>query len=152
MALARVQISEDKAELVKALRDAEGGTGPFQTYADVLAFAGMLGISRAKRVQLGKFSRKDPDAVPQDQFRNNLAIISLIAAISTEELRILLPDEECDAIRVQIFQEYVNGGLEILQTELQGIVDYSEQILLLLNIERNKEKVNTEEFDLSRFL
>ena len=66
--------------------------------------------------------------------------------------QILLPTEECDSIRIQIFQEYVNGGLEILQTELQGIVDYSEQILLLLNIERNKEKVNTEEFDLSRFL
>lgn len=152
MALARVQISEDKAELVKALRDAEEGTGPFQTYADVLAFAGMLGISRAKRVQLGKFSRKDPDAVPQDQFRNNSAVISLVAAISTEELRILLPGEEYDAIRIQIFQEYVNGGLEILQAELQGTVDYSEQILLLLNAERDQEKADVEEFDLSRFL
>jgi dnd system-associated protein 4 len=66
MALARVQISEDKAELVKALRDADESTGPFLTYADVLAFAGMLGISRSKRSPLGKFSRKDPDPVPRD--------------------------------------------------------------------------------------
>ena len=152
MALARVQISEDKAELVKALRDAEDGTGPFQTYADVLVFAGMLGISRAKRSPLGKFSRKDPDPVPQDQFRQTGALISLIAAIETDDLRILLPSEECDEIRIQIFQEYVNGGLEILQKELQGVIDYSEQIILLLKSERNKKDLNEDEFDLSKFL
>lgn len=152
MALARVQISEDKTELVKALRDAEGETGPFQTYAEVLAFAGMLGIRRSKRSPLGKFSRKDPDPVPQDQFKHTGALISLIAAVSTEDLKILLPTEECDAIRVQIFQEYVNGGLEILQTELQGIVDYSEQILLLLKTERDQESSEIAEFDLSKFL
>ncbi|MBW4695608.1 MAG: DNA phosphorothioation-associated protein 4 [Lyngbya sp. HA4199-MV5] len=152
MALARVQISEDKAELVKALRDEDGGTGPFQTYAEVLTFAGMLGMSRAKRSPLGKFSRKDPDPVPQDQFRHTGALISLVAAISTEELKILLPTEECDALRAQIFQEYVNGGLEILQTELQGVVDYSEQLLLILKTERAKENVDIEEFDLSKFM
>ena len=96
----------------------EGETGPFQTYAEVLAFAGMLGISRTKRSPLGKFSRKDPDPVPQDQFRQTSALISLVAAISTEDLRILLPTETYDEARVQIFQEYVNAGLEILQTEL----------------------------------
>jgi dnd system-associated protein 4 len=152
MALARVHVSEDQAELVKALRDSEDGTGPFQTYADILAFAGMLGISRARRVSFEKGSRKDPDPVPQDQFRQTGALISLIAAISTEDLRILLPTEECDEARVQIFQEYVNGGLEILQTELQGVVDYSEQILLLLKAEREKNSSDGEEFDLSRFL
>lgn len=152
MALARVQISEDKAELVKALRDAEDRTEPFQSYADVLAFAGMLGISRSKRSPLGKFSRKDPDPVPQDQFRQTGALISLVAAISEENLRVLLPTEECDAVRVQIFQGFVNGGLEILQTELQGVVDYAEQILLMLKSEREKENSGVEEFDLSRFL
>jgi dnd system-associated protein 4 len=152
MALARVQISEDKAELVKALRDEEDGTAPFQTYADVLAFAGMLGIRRAKRAPLGKFSRKDPDPVPQDQFRQTGALISLVAAISMQDLRVLLPTEDCDATRVQIFQEYVNGGLEILQTELQGVVDYAEKILLMLKAERDKENLAPEEFDLSRFL
>jgi dnd system-associated protein 4 len=150
MAIARIQISEDKAELVKALRDAEGTTGLFQTYAEVMAFAAMLGMSRGKRVELGKFSRKDPDPVPQDQFRIAGALIGLVASVSLRDLKILLPNEESDAMRVQIFQEYANGGLEILQTELQGIVDYTEQILLLLNAERNK--LDAEEFDLSRFL
>lgn len=78
--------------------------------------------------------------------------IALGAAILEEDLRVLLPTEECDAIRVQIFQEFVNGGLEILQTELQGVVDYSEQILLMLKTEREKENSSVEEFDLSRFL
>ncbi|MCU0552728.1 MAG: DNA phosphorothioation-associated protein 4 [Leptolyngbya sp. Prado105] len=150
MAIARIQISEDKAELVKALRDIDGTTGFFQTYAEVLAFAAMLGISRGRRVPLGKFSRKDPDPVPQDQFRMTGALIGLVASVSISDLKILLPNEECDAVRAQIFQEYANGGLEILQAELQGVVDYMEHILLMLNAERNK--ADAEEFDLSRFL
>lgn len=150
MAIARIQISEDKAELVKALRDSEGTTGLFQTYAEVMAFAAMLGMSRGRRVALGKFSRKDPDPVPQDQFRVAGALIGLVASLSLDDLKILLPTEECDVARVQIFQEYANGGLEILQSELQGVVDYTEHILLMLNGERNK--ANAEEFDLSRFL
>jgi dnd system-associated protein 4 len=150
MAIARIHIAEDKAELVKALRDSEGTTGLFQTYAELLVFAAMLGMSRGRTVAFIKGSRKDPDPVPQDQFRATGALIGLVASVSLEDLKILLPTEECDFTRVQIFQEYANGGLEILQTELQGVVDYSEYILLLLNAERNK--ANVEEFNLSRFL
>lgn len=149
MALARVQISEDKAELVKALRAADDSTGPFQTYADVLTFAAALGFKRKRRSPLGKFSRKDPDAVLQEQFKNG-SIIHLIAIIETQDPKILTNTDECDLARVQIFQEYVNGGLEILQSELNGVVDYSEQILLMLNLA--KEQPEAKEFDLTRFL
>ena len=52
---------------------------------------------------------------------------------------------------MEIFQEYVNGGLEILATELSGSVDYAEQNLLMLKLEKQVGRVNGE-FDLSRFL
>jgi dnd system-associated protein 4 len=149
VALARVQISEDKAELVKALRASDDTTGPFQTYADVLTFAAALGFKRNRRSPLGKFSRKDPDAVLQEQFKNG-SIIHLIAIIETQDPKVLTNTDECDLARVQIFQEYVNGGLEILQSELNGVVDYSEQILLMLNLA--KEQPETKEFDLTKFL
>jgi dnd system-associated protein 4 len=44
MADARVKIAKDKAELVKALKDGSDMNGPFQTYADVIAFAAILGF------------------------------------------------------------------------------------------------------------
>lgn len=151
MAIARVQISEDKAELVKALRSKEDGRGLFATYADVLMFAAVLGYRHRKRSALGKFSRKDPDAVLQDQFKN-ASIINLIAIAETHDPNILADDEESDRAKVQIFQEYANGGLEILKRELQGVENYLERILLILYADKNKQDDKLEDFDLANFL
>ncbi|MFM6860609.1 MAG: DNA phosphorothioation-associated protein 4, partial [Dolichospermum sp.] len=51
-----------------------------------------------------------------------------------------------------IFEEYANGGLEILQNELRGAVDYSERILLFLSYERANNPKEEKEFDLTKFL
>jgi dnd system-associated protein 4 len=49
------------------------------------------------------------------------------------------------------FQEYVNGGLDILTAELSGTVDYAEQLLLMLRLQKETGQ-SDREFDLSRFL
>ncbi|MEM9265399.1 MAG: DNA phosphorothioation-associated protein 4 [Cyanobacteria bacterium P01_F01_bin.13] len=134
MPLARVQIDVRKAELVKALRASEASTGPFQSYADVMTFAAAVGVRHGKRVPISKQSRYDPDAVPQDQFKNE-ALISMVAVVDTLEPKILSETDDCDYGRVTIFQEYANGGLEVLEEKLKGTVDYSEQILLILKSE-----------------
>jgi dnd system-associated protein 4 len=149
MPLARVQISQDKAELVKALRAKEDGTGLFATYADVLTFAAVLGFQQKKRSPLGKFSRKDPDAVLQEQFRDR-SIIDLIAIAETDDPKILTSDQATDLQKVEIFQEYANGGLEILSQELQGVKKPLEQTLLILYLERHRQKSDTDELDLDQ--
>jgi dnd system-associated protein 4 len=149
MPLARVQISQDKAELVKALRAKEDGTGLFSTYADVLTFAAAIGFKHKKRIPLGKFSRKDPDAVLQEQFRDR-SIIDLIAIAETNDPKILTSDTETDLQRVAIFQEYANGGLEILSKELYGIKEPLERTLLILYLEKQRQQTDTEEFDLDQ--
>ena len=150
MAIARVYVSEDKAELVRNLRSAQGHTGPFRTYADVVSFAAVVGFNGSRKVPLASYSRKEPDPVPQEQFRN-ANIIGLVALADTQDPAILRDDDECDRRRVEIFQEYVNGGLEILATELSGTVDYAEQLLLMLKMQKDAGQSNRE-FDLSRFL
>ncbi|MFM6079052.1 MAG: DNA phosphorothioation-associated protein 4, partial [Dolichospermum sp.] len=60
--------------------------------------------------------------------------------------------EEHEKQRNGIFEEYANGGLEILQNELRGAVDYSERILLFLSYERANNPKEDEEFDLTKFL
>lgn len=155
MAANRIKIAKEKADLVKALVEANGTTGAFQTYADVLVFAAALGAKHKKRVPLGEISRKEPGSIDLDIFvsRGHDRAINLLAIAETKDPQILSPfNPDSEQKRIQIFEEYANGGLEILQEELRGAVDYTERILLLLITEREKPKQSQEEFDLSRFL
>ena len=79
-------------------------------------------------------------------------LIKLLALNETEDIQILSSkEEEYEDKRTQVFEEYANGGLELLQNELRGAVDYSERILLFLSYERVQQE-KQEEFDLSKFL
>jgi dnd system-associated protein 4 len=148
MPLARVQISVDKAEFVKKLSTRGNSQGLFLTYSDILTFAGAIGFRHKKRVPFDKFSRKDPDGVLQEQFKNS-AVISLIALAETKDPNILVSTDEADLQRVKIFQEYANGGFEILQNELHGISSYLERTLLILYTERHKAMNELENFDIT---
>lgn len=151
----RIKTAKDKADFVKALTALNDTTGPFQTYADVLVFAAALGAKYKKRTPLGEVSKREPAPIPQEQFflRGYDMVINLIAMTETKDTKILSSKEEnINSKRNYLFEEYANGGLEILQTELRGAVDYSERLLLILNSERFKQQQQEGEFDLSRFL
>lgn len=150
MADRRVRIAKDKAALVKALSDEKNGT--FQAYADVIVFAAALGAKRKKSVPLEEIS-KEPEPIKQSIFANRGydPVINLLAIAHTKDPKILASDETSEGERIIIFEEYANGGLEILEDKLRGSVDYSEQILLLLSSERDSSKSREGEFDLSHF-
>ena len=156
MALPRIKIAKDKAELVQKLLDTKGTTGTFQTYADIITFAASLGIKHQKRIPLKEISQSEPAPISLEVFisRGYERIIQLIAVTTTCDLKILsTEDTEAEAKRVLIFEEYANGGLAKLRDELRGAVDYTERLLLILNAERFSDTTtDKEEFDLSRFL
>ena len=155
MAFPRVRVARDKAELVQTLVLGNETTGPFQTYADVLAFAAAFGAKLGKRSPLGTISLKEPAPISLEIFisRGYDTAIKLLAIAETKDPKILASSNpDAEAQRVQIFEEYANGGLAKLQEELRGAVDYSECLLLLLNTNRFPENFPEEEFDLSRFL
>lgn len=154
MAIHRIRISKDKSELVQSLVDFNGGVGPFQTYADVFTFAATLGAKYNKRIPLNIIS-KEPAPISLEIFvsRGYDTVIKLLAIAETNVPNILsFHVLQAEEKRVQIFEEYANGGLEQLQEDLKGIVDYSEHLLLLLNLERFPKNDSEEEFDLTRFL
>ncbi|MBW4630557.1 MAG: DNA phosphorothioation-associated protein 4 [Iphinoe sp. HA4291-MV1] len=152
MAANRIKIAKDKTELVKALVASKDTTGSFQTYVEVMVFAAALGVKHKKRVPLEGVA-KDLSPLRQDYFTSSFALlINLLAITETKDIKILSDDEVADEQRIHIFEEYANGGLEILQNELHGAVDYSERLLLILSSERFKQEREEEEFDLSRFL
>ena len=148
MGVNRIRIAKDKADLIQALTASRDTTGPFQTYA-------ALGVQGKKRVSLGIISKKEPAPISLDIFvsRGYDLVLKLIAIAETKDAKIISPsDATAQEQRIRIFEEYANGGLEILRDELRGAVDYSEQLLLLLSAERFKEEVTEDSFDLSRFL
>lgn len=166
MAAPRIRIAKDKAKLVQSLIDSgeSASTGPFSTYADVIVFAAALGAKRQKRVPLGEIAQSEPSPISIEVFvsRGYYWVINLLAVMTTQQPEILsTTDAEAESQRVAIFEEYANGGLEQLQDELRGAVDYSERLLLTINAERNEENEPASasngdreivEFDLSRFL
>jgi len=151
----RVRVGKDKADLVKALTLGNDTTGPFQTYADAIAFAAALGVKRKKRVVLQEVSKKEPGAIAQEIFisRGYDRLIKLLAIADKKDINIISPnDAEAEETRIAIFEEYANGGLEILQEELRGAVDYTERLLLIMIAERDQQSQPEGEFNLSRFL
>lgn len=151
----RIRVAKDKAQLVKDLTSSDGNTGPFQTFADVVVFAAALGAKHQKRVPLGEISKREPSPIRLESFGSmgTDIVIKLLAVTDTEEIKLLSPrEEEDEKQRNEIFEEYANGGLEILQKELIGAVDYTEHILLLLSYEKTNNQEEGQEFDLSKFL
>lgn len=156
MASSRIRIAKDKAELVQALVDSPEKTGPFQTYADAIAFAAVWGFHHRKRLPLDATFSQEPGPISLDVFisRGHYPAIELIAIAETHNPAILSSfDTTAEAQRISIFEEYANGGLELLTEELRGAIDYSDRILSILSRDRfPAEKPSGEEFDLSRFL
>ncbi len=150
----RIRVAKDKAELVKAMTSTDGATGPFQTFADAIVFAAALGAKHKRRIPLGEISKREPSPIGQEVFvsRGYDLVIKLLGITATQDIKILSANEEkSENERLRIFEEYANGGLEILQAEFLGAVDYSERILLLLSLERTNEEESEDEFDLSKF-
>lgn len=155
MALPRIKVAQDKADIVQKLLDTKGTTGLFTTYADAIAFAAAMGSKHKQRSPLSEISQSEPAPISLEVFisRGYDYLIKLIAVTETQDIKILsTEDDAAQAQRVLIFEEYANGGLAKLRHELRGAVDYTERLVLILNSERYATSDQDEEFDLSRFL
>ncbi|BAZ43780.1 hypothetical protein NIES4102_07820 [Chondrocystis sp. NIES-4102] len=155
MALPRIKVAKDKAELIQRLLDTKSTTGTFQTYADIIAFAASLGSKYQQRIEITEVSVTEPAPISLEVFisRGYEPLIKLIAVSETQNIKILsTEDPAAEDHRILIFEEYANGGLARIKNELRGAVDYTERLLLILNAERFAPETNDQEFDLSRFL
>ena len=157
----RIRVAKDKAELVKSLIGSADNNSPFQTYADAMLFAAVLGAKQQRRVPLGEISKKEPGPISIEIFisRGYDPVMKLIAIAATENINVISPDRaDFEQQRIHIFEEYANGGLELLAQELCGAVDYTERILLMLSAAldpRNSDSItenSLEEFDLRKFM
>lgn len=155
MTVHRIRVAREKASIVQALTMGRGNTGIFETYADTIMFAAAYGSKHEKYLPIESGISKDPAPISLEIFtsRGYDWIIKLIAIARTENPTILSPyDSEAQAQRVIIVEAAAHGGLELLEEQLRGAVDYSDRLLLILNQERFGTPHPPAEFDLTRFL
>ena len=120
----------------------------FPTIRELLCFAALLGYSEGRRLAL------DPAAGVEDisyqQFERGDAedLIYLIALAETKDPEILREGEESQCAR--IFEEYANGGLQLLHdTMLQSGGEYPDRDILQFLLKSEYLNVDDAEPDVS---
>lgn len=142
----RVRRPKDKESLLGRLVDQEQD-GPFSTYKEVLVFAAALGYANRRREPFS--SSAEP--IPWHIFSGygDEALINMLPIADEERLELLSPEMFDE--RLKWFEEYANGGLEVLQQRLATSTQEPLDVILDLILSfRDTEK--QEEPDLSAFI
>ncbi|MCY4260116.1 MAG: DNA phosphorothioation-associated protein 4 [Rhodobacteraceae bacterium] len=131
---------------VEKLPDAERTL--FPTIRELLCFAALLGYSEHRRLPLDK--KRGVEDISYQQFERVDAedLIYLIALAETQDPEILKEGEESHC--AEIFEEYVNGGLQIIKEAMNRFGgEYPDRDILELL--KGRGFLNTDEgnYDLS---
>jgi dnd system-associated protein 4 len=107
----RVRRPADKDQLLKTLTENQR---PFATMAHALVFASSLGYAEGRRISFDKSSEQ----IPWEVFANTGAeqFIDMLAGVVADETDILADERVND--RLDIFEEFANGGLELIAERL----------------------------------
>lgn len=109
----RLRRPERHAKLMDEL--ASGDNSVFNTYAELLIFAGALGSFHSRRVEF----KKVVGQVNYDVFEGRPEFPAVIECIALSESRSLAVfKEENSETRLTIFEEYACGGLEIISEKM----------------------------------
>jgi len=146
----RIRIPKDKEHIIDRLLKGENDKGVFNLKADVMIFAASIGYKNNHKIPFSETM----EPIRQEVFESHGydTVINLLAIGSTKDPKVLMNSDEAEQTRLSLFEEYANGGLEILSEELRGTVNILEHILLMMKTENSTETESEDEFILSRFL
>lgn len=97
----------------------------FDSMKDVFMFALTLGFKNNQKLPLGKTGGEPISLRIFDEDDKN--IFSVIALAHTNDISILLDDDECIEKRYKIMEEFANGGIKIMaEAFCKPIVDENE--------------------------
>lgn len=148
----RITYAKDKADTIRRLQNVDESTGPFGLIADVLVFAAALGLRKGRRSPL---SEPLAEPIRQSVFdrQGYDTMMNLIALHADPRPDVLADSDEAVNARARAFEEFANGGLEILEEEIRGARDVLETIVLLVSAERQPAgSEDTDPFDLTKLI
>jgi len=93
----------------------------FSTLREALTFCAVLGYKERRRVPLDPNAGTEDIAGAQYQLNEAVDTIFALALAESKTSDILRPDREKDC--VQIYEEYANGGLELVQSWIERFAD-----------------------------
>lgn len=133
----RIQRANDKEEIIKALMSDQ--VSVFKEIWKLLLFAAQVGMRNDKRLPL-----KAVDAgkgIDQGTFGNCPAwpgVLYLMTLVETQNSNCLSGSAEAEDERVSVFQEYANGGLEIMKDFFAGRPLDLDGLLAFIEIQREE--------------
>ena len=101
-------------EMLRLLCQSEDSV--FDSYKDALVFSACLGFSQGRRTAFDKSSEPIGAHIFRGEF--DLSLIHCLGIATTGDPSIMSGDREAE--RVQIFEEYACGGLEVISREIMN--------------------------------
>jgi len=141
---ARVRRPAEFDDMLNELRE----KGVFPTFKDAMVFAAALGYRRGNRKEF----KKSSEPIDLDVFRGDFdrTIMSLLAIEEMDNPKMIAPSNE--VARVLCFEEYANGGLEILKREIwDGKQDWRGGLLSLVQREEEEHTMLDDITELADF-
>lgn len=93
----------------------------FPTLREALTFCAVLGYKERRRVPLDPNVGTEDIAGAQYQINEAVDMVFALALAESKTSDVLRPDRERDCI--QIYEEYANGGLELIQSWIDRFAD-----------------------------
>ena len=123
----RVRRPKDKEKLTTRLVDEK----VFETYRDALAFAAALGYAKNTRRAFDQTAEPIPWSVFSGA--GHEALVNILSVMSTHDFEILSAERFDE--RLLVFEEFANGGLQILEERLARAERQSLDVVLELIME-----------------
>ena len=95
----------------------------FPTLREAMSFCAVLGYKERRKKQLDSYAGTEDIAGAQYQINEAVDIVFALALAEAKNSDILRPEQERDC--VQIYEEYANGGLELVQSWIDRYSDVS---------------------------
>lgn len=145
----RSRIHEDMVQRLAILKLPGADRTLFPTIRELLCFAALLGYSEERRIPLDRDAGVEDVSYQQFERGDAEDLIYLIGLAETKDPEILRDGEESRC--AEIFEEYANGGLQILrEAMLQSGGEYPDRDILELLLESGYLNVEDTEPDVSR--
>jgi dnd system-associated protein 4 len=139
----RVRRPKDKEKLLTRLVDEK----VFDTYRDALVFAAALGYARNSHLSFEQSSEPIPWSVFSGAGYE--ALINLISVMKAQDFEILSAERFDE--RLRLFEEFANGGLQILEEILARAERQSLDIVLELVMESEGPRETAGELAIEKF-
>jgi dnd system-associated protein 4 len=125
----RIKVASDKEKFIKSLTSSDSGEANtvFGSMGDVISFAALYGFFKKSRVIIQKPSKIIAQIRPEHIATN---VVEIVALLDSKQMAILTESSSDDA--VTIFEEYANGGLELMKNILKEQKISSVQVNALL--------------------